>query len=148
MPMDIRGTVRPRADGRWAGESPDAPVVRVEAGSREECVAALRHELLLRGNVEGAIDGEGLAVIIEVVPVVAGVAEAAQVMGWDKRRVITYIDRGRFPEPVQTLASGRIWLREDVERFALEWHARRRARGGSRAHDRGGLGQSDRRGAE
>jgi hypothetical protein len=56
------------------------------------------------------------------------VAEAAEVMGWDKRRVITYIDRGRFPAPAQALASGRIWVRADVERFSQEWHARHRAR--------------------
>jgi hypothetical protein len=58
----------------------------------------------------------------------AGVAEAAQIMGWDKRRVITYIDRGRFPQPVQGLASGRVWLRSDVERFAREWRARQERR--------------------
>ena len=69
---------------------------------------------------------------VEVLPLVAGVAEAAEIMGWDKRRVITYIDRGRFPKPLQSLASGRVWLRQDVERFAAEWKARqaRRARRG------------------
>jgi hypothetical protein len=65
---------------------------------------------------------------MEVLPLLAGVAEAAQVMGWDKRRVITYIDRGSFPAPVQSLASGRVWLRSDVERFALEWRTRQAAR--------------------
>jgi hypothetical protein len=56
------------------------------------------------------------------------VAEAAEVMGWDKRRVVTYIDRGRFPEPIQSLASGRVWLRGDLERFAESWHARQKER--------------------
>ncbi len=65
-----------------------------------------------------------------------GVAEAAEIMGWDKRRVVTYIDRGSFPEPITALASGRIWLREDVQAFAEEWRARRRARrGGGSAGD-------------
>ena len=50
-------------------------------------------------------------------------------MGWDKRRVVTYLDRGQFPEPLTSLASGRIWLREDVEAFAEEW---RRAPSASR----------------
>jgi hypothetical protein len=54
------------------------------------------------------------------------VAEAAEVMGWDKRRVITYIDRGTFPQPLQALASGRVWVRTDVEAFAETWRARRR----------------------
>ena len=62
--------------------------------------------------------------MVETVPVLAGVAEAAEVMGWDKRRVVTYLDRGRFPPPVQSLASGRVWLRADVEAFAAEWWAR------------------------
>jgi len=56
------------------------------------------------------------------------VAEAAEIMGWDKRRVITYIDRGSFPEPITSLASGRIWLREDVEAYAADWRARHPAK--------------------
>lgn len=82
-----------------------------------------------------------LTLIVEVSPVLAGVAEAAEVMGWDKRRVITYIDRGRFPEPLQSLASGRVWLRSDVEAYAEEWRARRRV-GPSRP--RAGEGRRDR----
>ncbi len=61
--------------------------------------------------------GDEVTLTVEVVPAVAGVAEAAEIMGWDKRRVITYIDRGSFPEPITSLASGRIWLREDVETY-------------------------------
>ena len=37
--------------------------------------------------------------------------------------MITYIDRGSFPEPITTLASGRIWLREDIEEYADRWRA-------------------------
>ena len=59
----------------------------------------------------------------------AGLAEAAEIIGWDKRRVITYINRGRFPEPLQGLASGRIWLRSDVETYAQAWRARHAAKG-------------------
>jgi hypothetical protein len=69
-----------------------------------------------------------VTLIVEVVPRLAGVAEAAQVMGWDKRRVVTYIDRGRFPEPIQSLASGRVWVRKDVEEFAQAWRARQKRR--------------------
>ena len=67
--------------------------------------------------------GEDVDLLIEVIPSVVGVAEAAEIMGWDKRRVITYIDRGSFPEPITTLASGRIWIREDVEEYADLWRA-------------------------
>jgi hypothetical protein len=42
--------------------------------------------------------------------------------------VITYIDRGSFPEPITSLASGRIWLREDVERYATDWRANHASR--------------------
>jgi hypothetical protein len=125
--MDFTASVRPLPDGRWVATS-EHPHIRVEGGSRGEVVGAIRR------RVESASDPDGeLTIVVDVVPLVAGVAEAAQIMGWDKRRVITYIDRGRFPAPIQTLASGRIWLREDVERFAQEWHARRtvRANGGS-----------------
>jgi hypothetical protein len=73
-----------------------------------------------------------VTLIVEVTPTLAGVAEAADVMGWDKRRVVTYIDRGRFPEPIQSLASGRIWLRTDVESFARAWRARRAGRTANR----------------
>jgi predicted DNA-binding transcriptional regulator AlpA len=72
--------------------------------------------------------GEPVTVIVEVIPALAGVAEAADVMGWDKRRVITYIDRGRFPAPIQALASGRVWVRSEVEEYAAAWRARRRGR--------------------
>jgi hypothetical protein len=72
--------------------------------------------------------GAGVTLTVEAVPSLAGVAEAAAIMGWDKRRVITYIDRGAFPEPVAALASGRVWRRADVEAFAKAWNARRARR--------------------
>jgi hypothetical protein len=72
--------------------------------------------------------GDDVDLVVQVVPDVVGVAEAAEIMEWDKRRVITYIDRGSFPEPITSLASGRIWLREDVQAYAEEWRARRAAR--------------------
>lgn len=110
----MRAVVRQQADGVWVGEAGDAS--GVSAATADECVDELRRVL---GNGEG-----GDALVVEVRPAVAGVAEAARIMGWDKRRVITYISRGRFPEPYQTLASGRIWLRDDVERYAKTWRRR------------------------
>src|SRR5690606_11406555 len=74
------------------------------------------------------VTGDDVVLTVEVVPPIAGVAEAAEIMGWDKRRVITYIDRGHFPEPLTSLAGGRVWLREDVEAYADEWRRRRAAR--------------------
>jgi hypothetical protein len=87
-------------------------------GSREECLEALKRQA-----------GEpGEPFTVEVIPSIAGVAEAATIMGWDKRRVMTYVRRGSFPEPFAHLASGRIWRREDVEAFATQKRAGKRAR--------------------
>jgi hypothetical protein len=90
--------------------------IEVTGVSRTECLSQLR-----------ATTGDDVTLLVEVIPAVVGVAEAAEIMGWDKRRVITYIDRGSFPEPITSLASGRIWLREDVEAYATDWKTRRSA---------------------
>jgi len=93
------------AGGRWFAMVLDAPVyVEVTGTSKRSCLEELRKAV-----------GEDAVLTVEVVPPLAGVAE---------RRVITYIDRGQFPEPVMSLASGRIWLREDVESYAQDWRAR------------------------
>jgi hypothetical protein len=100
--------------GRWYAHVLDAPMfLEVTGTSRDACIRELREAV-----------GEDAALTIEVVPDLVGVAEAAEIMGWDKRRVITYIDRGHFPEPIASLAGGRIWLREDVEAYAADWRAR------------------------
>ncbi|HEX9312507.1 MAG TPA: hypothetical protein VGA30_06735 [Actinomycetota bacterium] len=123
--MEIRATLRQAPDGRWEARTQDGGPV-VSGSSKEECLADLRRRLGRRGT--------GSTLVVEVLSQVVGVAEAAALMGWDKRRVITYLDRGRFPQPVQALASGRVWLRDDVEAFAHSWHARQRDRraGGAR----------------
>lgn len=106
--------------GRHYARVLDVPAfIEVTGVSRRECLAELRR----------VTDGDG-DLVVEVVPDVVGVAEAAEIMGWDKRRVVTYIDRGSFPEPITALASGRIWLREDVQAYADEWRARRVSRAG------------------
>jgi hypothetical protein len=114
--MEIRASMRQDDGGLWTATVPGESEVRVSAPSRAECVSKVR---------DAAAAGPGDTLLIEVLPRLAGVAEAAAVMRWDKRRVVTYIDRGRFPEPLQALASGRVWVRDEVERFSGEWHARR-----------------------
>ena len=97
--------------GRWYAHILDAPAfIEVTGTSRERCIAELRK-----------VTGDDATLIVDVVPRIVGVAEAAEIMGWDKRRVVTYLDRGQFPEPLTSLASGRIWLREDIEAFAEDW---------------------------
>ena len=98
-------------DGVWHGLVNGVEVARP---SRQECLRALRRAV-----------GPDASLTVEVIPSLAGVAEAAAIMGWDKRRVITYLNRGSFPEPFARLASGRVWLREDIEDFAAAWRARR-----------------------
>jgi hypothetical protein len=100
--------------GRWYARILDASAyIEVTGVSRHQCLDELRK-----------VTGDDVTLAVEIVPDVVGVAEAAEIMGWDKRRVVTYIDRGSFPEPLTSLASGRIWLREDVETYAREWRAR------------------------
>jgi hypothetical protein len=100
--------------GRWYAHILDAPAfIEVTGTSRESCVEELRK-----------VTGDDVTLTIELVPQIVGVAEAAEIMGWDKRRVVTYLDRAQFPEPLTSLASGRIWLREDIEGFADEWRER------------------------
>jgi hypothetical protein len=100
--------------GRWYAHILDAPAfIEVTGTSRERCIVELRK-----------VTGEDATLIVDVVPRIVGVAEAAEIMAWDKRRVVTYLDRGQFPEPLTSLASGRVWLREDIETFAEDWRAR------------------------
>jgi hypothetical protein len=110
--------VRARAleiDGRWSGRLlPEGRTLT--APTRERMLARLRDEA-----------GDDADLIVEVEPALVGVAEAAAILGWDKRRVATYVERGSFPEPVASLASGRVWRRDDVEAFARAFR-RRRAR--------------------
>ncbi len=118
MPRHLRATLVPTTDG-WTGRIA-ATGVEVSAGSRARCLALLR-----------AAAGGGASLTVEVTPRLAGVAEAAALLGWDRRRVITYVDRGSFPEPVARLRSGRVWRYEDVQAFARA-RARARDRAGRR----------------
>jgi hypothetical protein len=103
--------MRRHADG-WTGRLGDE---EVNARTREGCISALRR---LAGD---------MPLTVEERPELVGVSEAAAILGWDRRRVITYIDRGAFPAPLASLASGRVWRRDDVESFARD-RARRKGR--------------------
>lgn len=136
--MEIRASLRRRPDGGWTAHITKGPVAQVDGETPEACLEALERALASAGPRGTRRPGE-VTLVVETLPELAGVAEAAEVMGWDKRRVITYLDRGRFPAPVQALASGRVWVRADIERYAADWHARRRARrSGAPREARGG----------
>ena len=94
--------------GRWHGRLTDpAGPPRVDAATRTACLRALRE----------AVGPEAL-LTVEVAPELVGVAETAAILGWDKRRIFTYLGRGSFPQPFAALASGRVWLRSDIEAYA------------------------------
>ena len=119
VPSEIIRAAVWQEGSRWRGHL-DGSTKAVSASSKESCLAALRRAA-----------GTGKHLTVEVTPALAGVAEVAQIMGWDKRRVITYLNRGSFPQPFASLASGRIWRRDDIEAFAKAWHkqhAKRKSR--------------------
>lgn len=116
--------MRQEQSGRWRATVSGRDGVSVTGSSRELCLANLRRALRRKPELRDPSERVSL-VVVESEPILAGVAEAAEILEWDKRRVITYIDRGHFPKPIQSLAGGRVWLRSDVEDYALEWRARR-----------------------
>ena len=61
-----------------------------------------------------------------------GTKEFAEIMGWTPNKVASYLSmvkkgklKADFPRPIQTLACGPIWRREDV----LEYRKNRRKKG-------------------
>ncbi len=111
---EVRAVLR-QTPGGWVGRLAGSDD-EVHTKTREGGLGALRR-----------LAGEGEALTVEVTSALVGVSEAAAILGWDRRRVITYIDRGAFPEPLERLASGRVWRRDEVEAYARAF-ARRQAR--------------------
>jgi hypothetical protein len=100
--------------GRWCGRLEGAPAsAAASSPTRNGCLLALRRAA-----------GKATLTVIET-PGIVGVAEAAGILGWDKRRIFTYLSRGSFPEPLVALASGRVWRRSDIEDFAQGRRPRR-----------------------
>jgi hypothetical protein len=95
----------------WIGR---VGATEIRRGTREGCLAGIFRAA-----------GQDALLWVEVVPDLVGVAEASEILGWDRRRVSTYVRRGAFPEPVASLASGRVWRREDIEAFGRDRASRR-----------------------
>jgi predicted DNA-binding transcriptional regulator AlpA len=49
-----------------------------------------------------------------------GLAEVAELLQVTKRTASNYSGRSDFPAPIERLASGPIWRRADIERWARE----------------------------
>ena len=68
-----------------------------------------------------ALTEKNIYALVEKPPLAShlvGLAEAAEMLGWDKRKLATYRKRGVFPEPVQELKSGPVWLRSQIIKYA------------------------------
>jgi len=48
----------------------------------------------------------------------ASISEIAGLLRVSRRTAANYVERGDFPAPVERLATGRVWLRRDVEAWA------------------------------
>ncbi|MCY9763197.1 hypothetical protein M5X06_22260 [Paenibacillus alvei] len=46
-----------------------------------------------------------------------GLAEAAEIMGESKKKISVYRGRNKFPKPIQELASGPIWTRNQIVHY-------------------------------
>jgi len=126
--------MRQEDDGRWRAVAEGHPIEVIGKDVRD-CVRKV-HQAALTMMPAVSWEAGPPVVFVEVLPKLVGVAEAAELMGWDKRRVATYVKRGTFPEPLAELAGGRVWAREDVVAFREAFRARQRARGRTRARRR------------
>jgi hypothetical protein len=115
MAADVTVTIRQDPNGRWHASSDQFAFA---ARTKEACLRKVRDASRIRSR----------ALVVEVVPHLVGVAEVAQILGWDKRRVATYVKRGSFPAPVESLAGGRVWMVDDVVAFGRAFRARQKKR--------------------
>jgi hypothetical protein len=132
--VSVAFRMRQEDDGRWRAVAEGHPIEVVGKDVRD-CVRKV-HQAALTMMPAVSWEAGPPVVFVEVLPKLVGVAEAAGLMGWDKRRVATYVKRGAFPEPLAELAGGRVWAREDVVAFREAFRARQRARGRTRARRR------------
>jgi predicted DNA-binding transcriptional regulator AlpA len=51
---------------------------------------------------------------------IVGITEVAELLGVPVRTAARYVDRDDFPEPLETLARGRVWKRDDVAAWGKE----------------------------
>jgi len=65
-------------------------------------------------DTDGKIRQENIG---KVIPPLVGVSEAAEMLGWKKQQISVYMDRGKFPEPIQRLASGPVWTYKQIEDY-------------------------------
>ncbi len=131
--MSLTFRMRQDRDGHWHAAADGFPV-EVEGRDARECVRRA-HQAALKLLPAVSWERGPPVVFLEVIPRLVGVAEAAEILGWDKRRVATYVKRGSFPQPVEELAGGRVWTLDDILAFGEAFRARQRRRGARLASD-------------
>lgn len=104
----------------------------VEAGEaearRRKLNGEMRRKVVMR-HLEELFDRSERA----RVPLLLGTMEAAEVLGVAKTRISRFREYGRMPEPVVELGSGPVFLRSEVEAFAVELREERARREAARA---------------
>jgi hypothetical protein len=128
--MSLSFRMRQEPDGRWKAVA-EGHDVEVEGRDAKECVRKV-HQAALPLLPAVSWERGPPVVFLEVIPRLVGVAEAARLLGWDKRRVSTYVKRGSFPDPVEELAGGRVWALDDVLAFGEAFRVRQHSRGATR----------------
>ena len=68
--------------------------------------------------IEDRFSSGDLTTLPPMSPDLIGRQELAELLGVTTRTVQRYTERDDFPEPVERLASGRVWRRRDIERWA------------------------------
>lgn len=72
------------------------------------------------GNGLGRVvytDAQNRLISENMEPLVIGLSEVATLLGWSKQQVSVYISRDSFPEPAIRLASGPLWMIDDITAF-------------------------------
>ncbi|MGG3884325.1 helix-turn-helix transcriptional regulator [Brevibacillus panacihumi] len=101
-------------------DDPDTGIKVVDDIGWAKRITSEKFALEMIGYLQNFYDDEGNIRPenrFEKIPPLVGLAEAAEMLGWDKRQISTYINRGKFPEPIQRLASGPIWTYKQIEDY-------------------------------
>lgn len=53
----------------------------------------------------------------ETIPVLLGVTELGEYLGWDRRKVATYINRDKIPKPSTYVGKRPFWTLKRIEEF-------------------------------
>lgn len=61
---------------------------------------------------------------IKKIPELLSTSDFAKALGWDRRKVDTYCNRGIIPPPAVETRVGKLWTRSQVEWFKREYKIR------------------------